>query len=144
MSVTEQNKDTLPPPRPLEMDSVVQSTAEVRVPHMPEIQQRPQIPLPQQAMEVSLNHKPTTKPKAPATRADWVNALWADISGQLRRFSVISSELFDGLLLKRHTFTGSLILSELVSLSCFASSLVNSTRDANTVSTAQEIRSTWQ
>ena len=107
----EQNQETSPQPRPLEMDPVLDST-----PAVPAIEQDPKM-LPLQPGPGAIpSIKPTTKPKAPATRANWVNTLWADVSGQLRRFSVISSDLFDGLLLKKNTYVGSLICTEMVSL----------------------------
>lgn len=108
-----QNHDLQPSPQPLEMHSTLDNTAEDRV---PQIEQHPNdLPI-WQAPEIKSKPEPANKAKAPVTRANWVNALWADISGQLRRFSVISSDLFDGLLLKRNTATGSFILREMVSL----------------------------
>ncbi|KAF6232247.1 hypothetical protein HO173_009630 [Letharia columbiana] len=77
------------------------------------MEQHPKASIPQQNLEMKPTAKSTIKPKALATRADWVNILWADISGQLRRSSVISADLFDGLVLKKDTATGSLILREL-------------------------------
>ena len=114
----EQNHETLPP---LKMDSALEPTAESRNSQMPEIEY-PKTSLPQQTLVMRPNLKSTVKIKAPTTRANWVNTLWADISGQLRRFSVISNDLFDGLLLKRDTVTGSLILREVVSMPCFVPS----------------------
>ena len=122
MSAMEQDCQTLPPPQTLEMESALESTAESSIIQMPEIEQHPKIQTPQRTLERILNPRSTTKPKAPTTRADWVNTFWADVSAQLRRFSVISNDLFDGLLLKRDTVTGSLILGELVSMACFAPS----------------------
>ena len=114
-----QNHDLQPSQQPLKMDSTLVTTAEDRV---PQIKQHPKaLPL-QQALEIKSKPEPANKAKAPLTRANWVNTLWADISGQLRRFAVISSDLFDGLLLKRDTATGSFILRELVSLAGFAPS----------------------
>ena len=82
----------------------------------PQMGQLPQIPPLWPALELKSNFVPAAiRPKAPMTRAEWVNTFWADISGQLRRLSVISSELFDGLLLRRETATGSFLLAELVS-----------------------------
>lgn len=118
----DQNHETLPLPQPLEIDSALESTAEFRYLQMLEINQHPKLPPPQQTQEMKLNPTSTTKSKALTTRADWVNTFWADVSGQLRRFSVISDDLFDGLLLKRDTATGSLILREMVSMPCFAPS----------------------
>lgn len=115
----EQNLETLPSPQPLKMDSNLDTTAEDRV---PQIEQHPKMLPLQQVLEMNSNRGPTIIAKAPMNRANWVNALWADISGQLRRFAVISHDLFDGLLLKRDTDTGLLILGELVSLPCFAPS----------------------
>ena len=115
----EQNRETLPSPQPLKMDSSPDTTAEYRV---PQIEQHPKLLPLQQVLEMKSDRGPTTIAKAPMTRANWVNALWADISGQLRRFAVISHDLFDGLLLKRDTDTGLLILGELVSLPYFAPS----------------------
>lgn len=57
--------------------------------------------------------KPPTKPKHP--RGAWVNNLWADVSGQMRRLAVITPDLFDGLLLSRSSATGSSLLQEMVS-----------------------------
>lgn len=115
----EQNLETLPSPQPLKMDSNLDTTAEDRV---PQIEQHPKMLPLQQVLEMNSNRGPSIIAKAPMNRANWVNALWADISGQLRRFAVISHDLFDGLLLKRDTDTGLLILGELVSLPCFAPS----------------------
>lgn len=101
------------------MGSTFDNTAEDRV---PQIEQHPKDLSLWQAPEIKSKPEPASKAKAPMTRANWVNTLWADISGQLRRFAVISSDLFDGLLLKRDTATGSFILGELVSLTGFAPS----------------------
>ena len=115
----EQNRDILTPPQPLKADSSLDTTAKDGVPHIE--QAAKSLPL-QQPLEIKWKPGPATKVKAPMTRANWVNAFWADISGQLRRLAVISSDLFDGLLLKRDTATGSFILGELVSLAVFAAS----------------------
>ncbi len=91
-------------------------------PKCAQMAQNPKTSLTQQSLTIRSNPKSTTRAKAPATRADWVNTLWADISGQLRRFAVISNDLFDGLLLKRDTEIGMFILREVVSMPCFAPS----------------------
>ena len=122
MSAMEQDCQTLLPPQTLEMESALESTAESSIIRMPEIEQHPKIQIPQRTLENKSNPRSTAKPKAPTTRADWVNTFWADVSAQLRRFSVISDDLFDGLLLKRDTVTGSLILGELVIMARFAPS----------------------
>ena len=105
-------------PQPPTTESRLNTAAEDRI---PQTGQLPQIPPLWPALELKSNVVGTAvRPKAPMTRADWVNALWADISGQLRRLSVISSDLFDGLLLRRETATGSFLVGELVSLPWFA------------------------
>lgn len=106
--------------QPMEMNSASQSVTQAMAPQMPGIAQYPKIPFPQQTLGMKSTPRPTTKPKAFATRADWVNTFWADISGQLRRLAVISDDLFDGLLLRRDTVTGSWIFRELVGVLCFA------------------------
>ena len=109
-------------PQPPTTESPLNTAAEDRI---PQTGQLPQIPPLWPALELKSNVVGTAlRPKAPMTRAEWVNALWADISGQLRRLSVISSDLFDGLLLRRETATGSFLVGELVSLPCFAPSVV--------------------
>lgn len=105
----EQNHETQPEVKPVEMGPASEPTAESQNPKTS-----------QQNLAIRSNPKSTTRAKAP--RADWVNTLWADISGQLRRFAVISNDLFDGLLLKRDTKIGSFILREVVSMPCFAPS----------------------
>ena len=115
----EQNHQTQPEVKPLEMGLASKLTAQFRAPQMA---QDPKTSLAQQSLAIRSNPKPTTGAKAPAPRADWVNTLWADISGQLRRFAVISNDLFDGLLLKRDTGIGMFILREVVSMPCFAPS----------------------
>lgn len=117
MSEMEQNQETLPPPQHLETNSAVESTSESEAPQMAEIEPNSNISPPQQTREMKLSIRSTTTP-----RAGWVNTLWADVSGQLRRLSVISNDLFDGLLLKKSTPTGSLILKELVSTARFVPS----------------------
>ena len=113
----EQDHEVAPSPQTPTIDSPLNDAAEDRVPQMAQL---PQIPPLWPALEVRSNVVPAIKPKPPMTRANWVNAFWADISGQLRRLSVVSSDLFDGLLLRRETAAGSFILRELVSLLCFA------------------------
>ena len=116
----EQNTEFALSPQPPTIDSPLNTAAEDRVPQMGQL---PQIPPLWPALEIKSNPVPAVRPKAPMTRAEWVNAFWADISGQLRRLSVISSDLFDGLLLRRDTATGSFLFGELVSLPCFAPSV---------------------
>lgn len=111
----EQIPKTLPPPPAAEMDSSFESNPKPGVAQMPETAQFPKPPPPQRTLEMRPMPNSTTKPRASTARADWVNTLWADVSGQLRRFAVISNDLFDGLLLRRDTITGSLVLRELVS-----------------------------
>lgn len=142
MSETKQNPEMQPPPQPMEIYPTLESTASARVPHTPQIALLPKPLPPQQSMSMTLNPKPTTKSKAPMTRANWVNTLWADISGQLRRWAVISSDLFDGLLLRKDTKTGSLILREFVSLPYSALSSDHFHRDADVICPAQDTRST--
>lgn len=48
-------------------------------------------------------------------RQHWVNAIWVDISAQLRRLSVIEPNLYDGLQLKREGEMANWPLPELVS-----------------------------
>ena len=95
-----------PPPKIQQIDSTIESTAEDRLLILPL----------QQALETTSKAMPTSKNKTTPCRADWVNTLFADISGQLRRHSVIASDLFEGLLLSKTTVTGLLILKELVCL----------------------------
>ena len=127
MSEKEINHETVLSRQPLGMNLALESTAEYNVPQTLAEQHQKILPA-QQALQIRSKpwpgtqlKAPTNKPRSPTTRANWVNTLWADISGQLRRFSVISSDLFDGLLLKKDTTTGLLIVSELVSLLWFAS-----------------------
>lgn len=111
----EPNHKTLPPSL-VEMNSGFDYSAESRAPQMPEMQQQPKISPSPQTPAMKSPPRPIVKAMILTTRADWVNTLWVDISSQLRRLSVISDDLFDGLLLKRNTFTGSVILRELVSI----------------------------
>ena len=117
----EQNHDVAPSPLPPTINPPLNTAAEDRIPQMAQL---PQIPPLWPALEMKSNPAPAIRPKPPLTRADWVNAFWADISAQLRRLSVISDELFDGLLLRRETATGSFIFGELVSLLAFAFAFV--------------------
>lgn len=128
-----QNHDPQPSPHPVSMDTTLENNVEDRV---SQIGQHPQNLSLWQAPGIVSKPEPAIKAKAPATRANWVNTLWADISGQLRRFAVISSDLFDGLLLKRDTITGSFILHELVSLTGFPRPSVNFVKDTNALCTA--------
>ena len=109
----EQYNEMLPPLQPLGMVYVDESAASKAS------EQNRKIEPPQQIPEIESSPKSTLRRKATTNRADWVKALWADISGQLRRLSVISNDLFDGLVLKKDTATGLLILSELVSMLAF-------------------------
>lgn len=110
---TEHRNGMLPLVQSREMNSAPQLITKSMALQTPEIAQYPMISPPQQTSEIQSPPRSTTKSKVFTTRADWVNTLWADISGQFRRFSVISNDLFDGLLLKRDTVTGSWILREL-------------------------------
>ena len=115
----EQNHEVAPSPQPPTINVPLDTATEDRIPQMGQL---PEILPLRPALEMKSNLVPAVRPKASMTsmtRAEWVNALWADISGQIRRRSVVSSELFDGLLLRRETATGSFLLGELVSLPCF-------------------------
>ena len=122
----EQNPSPPPPPpqRP-QMDPSYQSNVQHGVSQMPNTEQHPRILAPKQTAPLTTPKPipPPYPPKPPITRGNWVNAFWADISGQLRRLSVISGDLFDGLLLRRTTHTGSLILNELVSFTALCCAL---------------------
>ena len=120
----EQHPPKTPPPSPpREGDSVPANPTQTVSTQMPKPEQHLNTPISQQhLLPVGPTPKYVTKTKTPS-RADWVNTLWADISGQLRRFSVISPDLFDGLLLRKDTTTGALILRDLVSSPCFTPSL---------------------
>ena len=133
MPEKEHHPKTPPPSPPREGDSAPAPPHQTVAAQMPEPEQHLSTPIPQQpTLEMRTTPKYVTKIK-PATRADWVNALWADVSGQLRRYSVISPDLFDGLLLKKDTATGSLILRDLVSSPCFSSSFSKPKGNANAV-----------
>ena len=124
MPEMEHHPKTPPPSPPKQGDSAPANPTQTVSAQMPEPEQRHNTPIiQQQILPVRPTPKYVTKTKIPS-RADWVNTLWADISGQLRRFSVISPDLFDGLLLKKDTTTGTLILRDLVSSPCFTSYLV--------------------
>ena len=122
MPKIEKHPKTPPPSPPRERNSALAIPTQTVSAQMPQPEQRLNTPIPQQQI---LPVRPTpqyvTKTKT-ASRADWVNTLWADISGQLRRVSVISPDLFDGLLLKKDTATGALILRDLVSSQFFTTS----------------------
>ena len=135
----EQNQETLPPPQHLETNSALESTGEPG-----ESKQNSRFSPPKQTLEMESSLRLTTTLRTSRTRADWVNTLWADVSGQLRRLSVISNDLFDGLLLKRYTPTGSLILKELVSTECFAHLSVKPIGNTDRVSAAQTVQTTWR
>ena len=123
MPETERHPKTPPPSPPREGNSAPANPTRTVFAQMPEPEQHLNTPIAQQQIPaVRPTPKSVTKQKT-ASRADWVNTLWADISGQLRRFSVISPDLFDGLLLKKDTTTGTLILRDLVSSPCFTPSL---------------------
>ena len=118
-----QHPKTPPPSPPRKGDSAPANPTQTVSAQMPEPEQHLNTSIPQQhLLPVRPTPKYVTKTKT-ASRADWVNTLWADISGQLRRVSVISPDLFDGLLLKKDTATGALILRDLVSLPWFTPSL---------------------
>ena len=137
MPEIKQHPKTPPPSPPREGDSAPANPTQTVSTQMPEPEQRLNTPIPQpKILAVRPTPKSATKTKT-ASRADWVNTLWADISGQLRRFSVISPDLFDGLLLKKDTSTGALILRDLVSSPCFTFNA-----NANAVCAAQQIRRT--
>ena len=123
MPKLERHPKTPPPSPPREGNSAPANPTQTVSTQMPEPEQRFNTPNPQQQIPaVRPTPKSVTKTKT-ASRADWVNTLWADISGQLRRASVISPDLFDGLLLKKDITIGALILRDLVSSPCFPPSL---------------------
>lgn len=118
MSEMEQSQETLPQQKPLEMNSALESTAESGPTQTADNEQDSKISPPQQTMEMNSSPVSSTTPgtfriRLCRNRASWVNIFWADVSGQLRRLSVISNNLFGGLLLKRETDLGSLLLKEL-------------------------------
>ena len=119
------NHEALPPLKLQDIDSIIQSTAEDTLPQVPQTKHLRVLPL-QQALGTTPNPVPISNHKALRSRADWVNAMFADISGQLRRHSVISTLLFEGILLQKKTVTGSLILKELVRMPCYTPSLGSS------------------
>ena len=143
MPEIEHHPKTPPPSPPREGDSAPAPPPQTVATQMPEPEQHLSTPIPQRpTLEMRTTPKYVTKIKT-ATRADWVNALWADVSGQLRRYSVISPDLFDGLLLKKDTATGSLILRDLVSPPCFTLSLRKKPNEnADAVCAALQIRRT--
>ena len=137
MPEIKQHPKTPPPSPPREGDSAPAPPTQSVAAQVPEPKQHLNTPIPQQHISaVRPTPKYATKTKT-TSRADWVNTLWADISGQLRRFSVISPDLFDGLLLKKDTTTGMLILRDLVSPPCFTFNA-----NANAVCAAPQIRRT--
>ena len=117
----EPNHEAPPPPELQDIDSIIESTAEDRLLQIPHMKHLGVQPL-QHALQTAPNPVPISKHKALRSRADWVNAMFADISGQLRRHSVISTLLFEGILLNKKTVTGLLIMKELVRMPCYTPS----------------------
>ena len=85
MSEMEQNHETLLSRQPLGMNLALESTAEYNVSQTLGEQHQKILPA-QQALEIRSKpwpetqlKVPTNKPRAPTTRASWVNTLWADI-----------------------------------------------------------------